>query len=220
MCKSFIIFTFQSGYIPTFWQCILCQTCLSFTFQSGYIPTVLTSNHTHNQAYFTFQSGYIPTKVNTFHFSRIGNLYIPIWLYSNAAAPTPAAAKLSFTFQSGYIPTVILLNNGLEFQALHSNLVIFQHPLTPVFCFSKSLYIPIWLYSNPPTIIPHIYRLWKLLFVDLRFSIHPTAIFFASYSYYLFLDLYYSSFVYLPIFKVYHRLTIILVQLMFYINLV
>ena len=128
-----------------------------------------------------------------------GFLYIPIWLYSNLFFEKP--------FQNSLI-------------TLHSNLVIFQQKhITSRQGFEK-LYIPIWLYSNPPTIIPHIYRLWKLLFVDLRFSIHPTAIFFASYSYYLFLDLYYSSFVYLPIFKVYHRLTIILVQLMFYINLV
>ena len=148
--------------------------------------------------HFTFQSGYIPTQRKV-HLHMKYVLYIPIWLYSNKAA-----SLLYCTYEG----------------TLHSNLVIFQPQQIILSLYRHYLYIPIWLYSNPPTIIPHIYRLWKLLFVDLRFSIHPTAIFFASYSYYLCLDLYYSSFIYLPIFQVYHRLTIILVQLMFYINLV
>ena len=132
-----------------------------------------------------------------------------------------AWAWVFFTFQSGYIPMEVRLDLSKYIPALHSNLVIFQFFISSTSTFLCSwLYIPIWLYSNPSTIIPHIYRLWKLLFVDLRFLIHPNAIFFASYSYYLCLDPYYSGFVYLPIFKVYHRLTIILVQLMFYINLV
>ena len=126
-----------------------------------------------------------------------------------------------FTFQSGYIPTILLSIIQFKKNKLYIPIWLYSNAtsLEPLFV-PTLLYIPIWLYSNPPTIIPHIYRLWKLLFVDLRFSIHPTAIFFASYSYYLCLDLYYSSFIYLPIFQVYHRLTIILVQLMFYINLV
>ena len=172
------------------------------------------------------------------------HLYIPIWLYSNPievrsvpmitstlhsnlvifqrreihrqAAKQGSLHSNLVIFQRRY-----LRSTPMTSKTLHSNLVIFQ-PRVPGLCIRNNqvLYIPIWLYSNPPTIIPHIYRLWKLLFVDLRFSIHPTAIFFASYSYYLCLDLYYSSFIYLPIFQVYHRLTIILVQLMFYINLV
>ena len=147
---------------------------------------------------FTFQSGYIP--INTSSDNRL--------------------ERNGFTFQSGYIPIEFNNPQGSGQPTLHSNLVIFQlSPLT-ITVAPCCLYIPIWLYSNPSTIIPHIYRLWKLLFVDLRFLIHPTAIFFASYSYYLCLDPYYNGFVYLPIFKVYHRLTIILVQLMFYINLV
>ena len=169
-----------------------------FTFQSGYIPM-----GNRKVSHFICNL-YIPIWLysNEHLFYRMsvrGNLYIPIWLYSNYHIAKLLQNSLYFTFQSGYIPI-----------KTHQKLCILQH----------RLYIPIWLYSNPSTIIPHIYRLWKLLFVDLRFLIHPTAIFFASYSYYLCLDLYYSGFVYLPIFKVYHRLTIILVQLMFYINLV
>ena len=149
------------------------------------------------------------------------HLYIPIWLYSNELKDFATNVLRFFTFQSGYIPIPNQITHRFaRTLTLHSNLVIFQWFMRFWSKQRKILYIPIWLYSNPSTIIPHIYRLWKLLFVDLRFLIHPTAIFFASYSYYLCLDLYYSGFVYLPIFKVYHRLTIILVQLMFYINLI
>ena len=169
---------------------------------------------------FTFQSGYIPiTNRLRVYPLRLCPLHSNLVIFQFHPGINPELF-LAFTFQSGYIPISKDFEVLLFAYTLHSNLVIFQ-----LFSSSASspffgLYIPIWLYSNPSTIIPHIYRLWKLLFVDLRFLIHPTAIFFASYSYYLCLDLYYSGFVYLPIFKVYHRLTIILVQLMFYINLV
>ena len=177
--------------------------CITWGFNSLYIPIWLYSNMDVQarevQMKMPLHSNlvifqYVPEKT----VSVVNKLYIPIWLYSNRGSKPNSSATTS----------------------LHSNLVIFQWQLIPIS--SKTIYldIPIWLYSNPSTIIPHIYRLWKLLFVDLRFLIHPNAIFFASYSYYLCLDPYYSGFVYLPIFKVYHRLTIILVQLMFYINLV
>ena len=110
--------------------------------------------------------------------------------------PHPMHSIHHFTFQSGSI--------------LISPSCLFQSP-------QHILYIPIWFYSNPSPIIPHIYGLLKVLFVDLCFQTYSAVIFSASYSYYLHLYLCYNGFVYLPIFQVYHRSTIISIQSMFHI---
>ena len=123
-----------------------------------------------------------------------------------------------FTFQSGsilidFIRTLSILNDYLYIPIwFYSNVITDDCEITHYY-----LYIPIWFYSNPSPIIPHIYGLLKVLFVDLCFQTYSAVIFSASYSYYLHLYLCYNGFVYLPIFQVYHRSTIISIQSMFHI---
>ena len=100
----------------------------SFTFQSGYIQIKLLRVHI-NMVQFSLHSNLVIFKSisSVVKLFIVFNLYIPIWLYSNAGLLFSAFLPSCFTFQSGYIQMLLCVKSYL---------------------FVKILYIPIWLYSN------------------------------------------------------------------------
>ena len=72
------------------------------------------------------------------------------------------------------------------------------------------IYIPIWFYSNPSSIIPYFPSFTRTIFVDPTFSLHFPRIFDKSlYQIFLFIPLY-KTFVDPPGFLLYQRSTTIL----------
>ena len=61
-----------------------------------------------------------------------GQLYIPIWFYSNPSVCIAAAISFVFTFQSGSIQILTKSHPCTVHATLHSNLVLFK------FCFTDT----------------------------------------------------------------------------------
>ena len=124
-------------------------------------------------------------------------LYIPIWLYSNFAVFCNIFFSFNFTFQSGYIPILLTSCKVRIWLSLHSNLVIFQsfhYNNTYLQTLKDTFCRPLFLSS-------FYFIIFRKLFLLSLFR---------PLQYWLCLS---------PTFQVYHRLTIVLVSLIFYIYL-
>ena len=103
------IFTFQSGYIPTFDFHTNLFLFLHFTFQSGYIPTLCERQDR------LWPKSALHSNLVIFQLEKVeGGRVYTIALHSNLVIfqllPSSKYVNLSFpfTFQSGYIPTGLL----------------------------------------------------------------------------------------------------------------
>ena len=72
---------------------------------------------------------------------------------------TPALHSNLVIFKSKYF-----LDFSNKYLSLHSNLVIFKSFLKFLYPIAITLYIPIWLYSNPYPIIPSIQAILNYIF--------------------------------------------------------
>ena len=123
-------FTFQSGYIQMPWTVILSLSIEQPLHSNLVIFKCRFDSNSFKKSY-PLHSNLVIFKCSlSLALLCLLQLYIPIWLYSNA----------------------VRIFKSIIFKTLHSNLVIFKWKIFNVGNPWKILYIPIWLYSNHATI--------------------------------------------------------------------